>query len=36
MHAAMWEAVLGHPVKVDILESVRWGDPTCHFLVHLA
>lgn len=35
-HQAIWEAALGHPVKIDILQSVRRGDPTCHFLVHLA
>ncbi len=35
MHGAIWEAALGHPVKIDILQSVRRGDPTCHFLVHL-
>jgi Family of unknown function (DUF6144) len=35
-HQSIWEAALGHPVKMDILQSVRRGDPTCHFLVHLA
>lgn len=34
-HQAIWEAALGHPVRIDILETVRRGDPTCHFLVHL-
>ncbi len=35
MHEAIWEAALGKPVKIDILESVRRGGKTCHFLVHL-
>ncbi len=35
-HQAIWEAALGRMVKIDILQSVRRGDPTCHFLVHLA
>lgn len=34
-HQAIWETALGRPVQVDILQSVRRGDPTCHFLVHL-
>lgn len=34
-HQAIWEAALGKPVKIDILQTVRRGDPTCHFLVHL-
>lgn len=34
-HQAVWETALGHPVKIDILQSVRRGDPTCHFLVQL-
>jgi hypothetical protein len=34
-HQAMWETELGRPVRVDILEAVRRGDKTCHFLVHL-
>lgn len=35
-HQAIWETALGKPVAVDILQTVRRGDPTCHFLVHLA
>jgi hypothetical protein len=35
-HQTIWETALGHPVKVDILQAVRRGDPTCHFLVHVA
>lgn len=34
-HQAIWETALGHPVKIDIVQTVRRGDPTCHFLVHL-
>ncbi len=34
-HQAVWETALGHPVKIDILESVRRGAKTCHFLVQL-
>ncbi len=34
-HQAIWEAALGRAVKIEILETVRRGDPTCHFLVHL-
>ena len=36
MHASIWEAALGHTVPIDILQTVRRGDPTCHFLVRLA
>jgi len=34
-HQAIWETELGRPVRVEILESVRRGGKTCHFLVHL-
>jgi hypothetical protein len=34
-HEVIWETALGKPVKIDILETVRRGNPTCHFLVHL-
>ena len=34
-HQAIWETALGHPVKIDILQTVRRGNPTCEFLVHL-
>lgn len=34
-HQTIWETAIGHPFTVDILESVRRGDKTCHFLVHL-
>lgn len=32
---AIFETAMGRPIKVDILESVRRGDLTCHFLVHM-
>ena len=35
-HEAIWEAALGKSVSIDILQTVRRGDPTCHFLVHLS
>lgn len=34
MHQAIWETALGKAPRIDILQSVRRGDPTCHFLVH--
>jgi len=34
-HQAIFENALGRPVKVDILESLRRGGQTCHFLVHV-
>ena len=36
MHQAIWEAALGKKPQIDILQTVRRGDPTCHFLVHMA
>ncbi len=36
MHQAIWEAALGQKRQIDILQTVRRGDPTCHFLVHMA
>jgi hypothetical protein len=32
-HQTIFETALGRPVDVKILESVRRGDKTCHFLV---
>jgi len=34
-HQAIWETEMGRPVRVEILESVRRGGKTCHFLVHV-
>ena len=30
-----WEAVLDHPVEVELLESVMKGDNVCRFALHL-
>jgi hypothetical protein len=35
-HQTIFETALNRPFKVDILESVRRGGKTCHFLVHLS
>ena len=34
-HQAIFENALGKPIKVEILETLRRGGQTCHFLVHL-
>jgi len=34
-HQAIFEKALGRPFKVDILESIRRGGQTCHFLVQV-
>jgi len=34
-HQAIFENALGRPFRVDILESIRRGGETCHFLVHV-
>lgn len=34
-HQAIFETALARPVRIEILQSVRRGDPTCHFLVHV-
>ncbi len=34
-HQSIFETALGRPFQIDILESVRRGNKTCHFLVHL-
>ncbi len=33
--ASIWEAAIGREPKIQILQSVRRGDPTCHFLVQI-
>jgi hypothetical protein len=35
-HQAVFEAALGRPVKVEVVESLRRGGKTCHFVAHLA
>ncbi len=32
-HQAIFETALGRPVKVEVVESLRRGGKTCHFLV---
>lgn len=34
-HQSIFETALNREFKVDVLESVRRGGKTCHFLVHL-
>jgi hypothetical protein len=34
-HQTIFETALGRPFKVDIVESLRRGGKTCHFVVHL-
>jgi hypothetical protein len=34
-HQAVFEAALGRAFPIEILETVRRGGTTCHFLVHL-
>jgi hypothetical protein len=35
-HQAIFETALARPVKVEIVESLRRGGVTCHFIAHLA
>ncbi len=35
-HQAIFETALGRPVRVEILESVRRGGKTCHFVATVA
>jgi hypothetical protein len=34
-HQTIFETALGHPVRMEILESVRRGGRTCHFVAHV-
>jgi hypothetical protein len=34
-HQAIFEAALGRPVQVDILETLRRGGKTCHFVARV-
>ncbi len=34
-HQAVFETALGRPFRVEIVESLRRGGKTCHFIVHL-
>lgn len=35
-HQTIFETALSRPFKVDIIESLRRGGKTCHFVVHVA
>jgi hypothetical protein len=35
-HQSIFEAALGRPIKVEVVESLRRGGKTCHFLAHLS
>jgi len=35
-HQTIFETALGHPVRVEIVESLRRGGTTCHFVAHVA
>ncbi len=34
-HQAVFEAALGHPVRMDVRETVRRGGKTCHFVARV-
>jgi len=34
-HQMIFETALGHPVHIEILETVRRGGKTCHFMVQV-
>jgi len=35
-HQTVFETALGRPIKVEIVDSLRRGGPTCHFVAHVA
>lgn len=35
-HQTIFETALGRPFKVDVVETLRRGGKTCHFVVHLS
>ena len=35
-HQTIFETALGRPIRVEIVESLRRGGPTCHFVAHVA
>ena len=35
-HQTVFETALQRPIRVEVLETLRRGGKTCHFLVHLA
>mgnify|MGYP003933043301 CR=1 FL=1 len=34
-HKKTWEAVLGRPLRADVVQSILQGDPQCTFAIHL-
>lgn len=34
-HQTIFEEALGRAIRVQVVESVRRGDPTCHFVVYV-
>lgn len=34
-HQSIFETALGRPIKVDIVETLRRGGVTCHFIAHV-
>jgi len=35
-HQSIFETALGRPVRVEVVESLRRGGRTCHFVAHVA
>jgi hypothetical protein len=35
-HQAIFETALGRPIQVEVVESLRRGGITCHFIAHVA
>jgi hypothetical protein len=35
-HQTVFETALGRPIKVEVVESLRRGGKTCHFVAHVA
>jgi hypothetical protein len=35
-HQTIFETALGRPIQVDVVESLRRGGRTCHFVAHLS
>ncbi len=35
-HQSIFETALGRPIRVDVVETLRRGGRTCHFVAHLA
>ena len=35
-HQTVFETALGRPIRVEVVESLRRGGKTCHFVAHVA